>query len=165
MSAGEQWAVSSNNVGSVTRLACSRFNASNGHILSTVQPLECQHLWDTNTYFRWICSLMLVTFDANQIKVASSPIMFWCVNKRPEFVHFHQSKVTEVFSKIFVWKYPWISRMQRQEWTFCGELLLHVKAEKVGVYLTLNILQPHIFLIPSSLFPNIWGPCEKAKCV
>ena len=30
--------------------------------------------------------------------------------------------------------------MQRQEWTFCGELLLHVKAEKVGVYLTRNIL-------------------------
>ena len=99
VSAGKQWAVSSNNVGSVTLVACSRFNASNGHILSSVQTLECQHLWDTNKYqqyFRWICSLMLVTFDANQSKVAS-PIMFWCVNKRPELVHFHQSKVTESF--------------------------------------------------------------------
>ena len=99
LSAGKQWAVSSNNVGSVTLVACSRFNASNGHILSSVQTLECQHLWDTNKYqqyFRWICSLMLVTFDANQSKV-TSPIMFWCVNKRPELVHFHQSKVTESF--------------------------------------------------------------------
>ena len=58
--------------------------------------------------------------------------------------------------------------MQRQEWTFCGELLLHVKAEKVGVYLTRNILLCRLkffwFLHRYFLTFNIWGPCEKAKC-
>ena len=35
LASSELWAAI---MGSVTRLACSRFNASNGHILSTVQP-------------------------------------------------------------------------------------------------------------------------------
>ena len=96
--------VSSNNVGSVTRLACSRFNASNGHTLSRVQPRNADTSEIPTNISTGLCSLMLVfvTCDANQGRCL--PIMFWCVNKRPELVHFHQSQSHTSFSKIFVCK-------------------------------------------------------------
>ena len=58
-------------VSCVTQLPCSRFNASNGHILSSYRNANTSQ--DTNKYFSWTLILNAchveencVTFDENQ---------------------------------------------------------------------------------------------------